>query len=231
MAIQAEELKERRPESINIVELVSNATWKDLLVELVKKNRLDPWDVDIVKVIDEYMDAIKAFKVLDLRLPANMLLAASILLRFKSDLFKPVEATVDLEEAESMPRQEVQVEGLTFRLRPPTKRRVTLEELISALEEAMKIKEERSLSASRQIGLPISINPIDIEEEIEGVYATIEKIVDGEGLVTFTSLLKESSSEDMLLEIFIPVLFLANNGKIGIMQEEFFGEIIIILKS
>ena len=228
--MQLEEIQDQiSAEGLNIENLVSDATWKDLLMALIKKNKLNPWDIDIVDVVDRYVSAVKEMRVLDLAVPANIMLATAMLVRFKSDILKYEEEEAQVEE-EMAVRPNVSVEPLTFRLRLPPKRRLSLTELISALEEAMKIKEAREIQkASKPIEFPMVIKSFDIEAEIEKVYAQIGKMVDKSKMTTFTYLRKNSNANDVLLELFIPLLFLAHKNKISLIQERFFEEIIIAL--
>src|SRR5208283_699572 len=125
---------------LDLQEFVQNATWRELLVELVSSNRLDPWDIDIEKVVDGYLGAIRKMKVLDLRVPANMVLAASILLRMKSDslpIFAIQEEAPMEEQLLAGPRVRPEVEQLVPRGRMQPSRKVTLSELLSALDQAM----------------------------------------------------------------------------------------------
>ena len=72
-------------QQLNLQEFVKNATWRELLVELVDSNQLDPWNIDIVKVVDSYIAVVRKMQVMDLHIPANIVLAASILLRMKRE--------------------------------------------------------------------------------------------------------------------------------------------------
>ncbi len=213
--------------SIDLGNFVSEGTWKDLLVELVKKNKLDPWNVDIVDIVDKYIEAVKTLKIMDLRIPANIILAASILLRFKSEaLHFEIENNVD-EEAEA-PRMSPSIEPLSFRLRVPPKRKVTLNELIAALDEAMKLKEIKERKRDI-VEMPLKFESKDIEVELERIYALINKNIDRKGMTTFSALAKATLGKDILTSLFIPLLYLTHRNRILLMQEEFFGEIIVAL--
>ena len=72
-------------QQLNLQEFVKNATWRELLVELVDSNKLDPWNIDIVNIVDELHAVVRKMRVMDLHIPANIVLAASILLRMKSE--------------------------------------------------------------------------------------------------------------------------------------------------
>ena len=96
----------------DIEKFVGEATWKDILVELVKKNELNPWDIDIIDIVGRYIDVVKGLKVMDLRVPANIILAASILLRLKSDMLELSEPLTEEQMVEgAYERPFVQVEG------------------------------------------------------------------------------------------------------------------------
>lgn len=206
---------------------VKEATWKDLLLELVRKNEFDPWDIDISRLVEEYLATIRQIKLLDLRVPANMILAAAILVRLKSELLSLNEQEEqEVNEAEEKPV--LYANSLLPRLRIPPKRKITLQELLEALDEAMKIKETREQSmAQNNIKMAISLPVEDIEEEAENVLKIIKDHEDRLHMITFSSLIMHAEGKDPLLQIFIPLLFLAQKGSIDIMQEVFFGEIII----
>lgn len=231
---EAEEMRDRVSSGdLDIEELVGEATWKDILIELVRKEKLDPWDIDIIDVVDRYVAAVREMKVLDLRVPANIMLAAAMLLRFKSDVLLYEEKEAVASEEAAM-RPDVPVEPLTFRLRLPPKRRLTLAELVSALDEAMKLKEARETARTElRVSFPLLLEEPDIEEEIERVYSAVVASADSSRMVTFSALLREAApaqgSSDVLVGLFIPLLFLAHKGRVTLVQERFFGEIIIAL--
>ncbi len=218
---------------VDLSMLVTDATWKDILVELVKNNELDPWNIDIVEIVDKYIEAVKSFKVMDLRIPANIILAAAILLRLKSDMLSLFKQEDQIQEEESFVRPNVLVDELTLRLRPPMKRKIALVELIHALEEAMKIKEEKATQRLlKGVEMPIKFDDFDMEKEVEILHEEIKHKVDKKNMTTFTYLSTEFKFRDNVVTgLFIPLLFLANKGKIFLLQEEFFGEIIIQLAS
>ncbi len=229
MAMQ--ELIEETANGIDVVGLVSKEpTWKELIVELVDKNKLNPWEIDIVQIVDNYMDAVRGMKSLDLKVPANIMLAASILLRMKSALLVITAPDPQPEEQyyESSGIESIVVEPLNFRSRLPPKRRVSLEELISALDEAMKIKEQRSVT-SGFVRPPISfqVGSTDIKADSEKVYNYIKENVDSENVALFSALAKDKSMRNVLLDLFIPMLYLASENRVALRQDRFFDEIFV----
>jgi len=234
MATYQAELQVEIRNSSDVINLVYNeATWRDLLIELVDKNKLDPWNIDIIEVVDKYIDTVKNLKVLDLRVPANIILAAAVLLRLKSNYltFQEYEQAQDQGEGEVARNHDIIVDSLNFRLRLPPKRKISLTELISALDEALKLKETHLTASNKQeIFIPIKLENFDMEAETEKLYDIIKDNVDKSNMVTFSYLSKLSSINDVLLGLFIPLLFLAHKDKVTLIQEKFFSEIIIAIR-
>ncbi|MGC8538079.1 MAG: segregation/condensation protein A [Candidatus Micrarchaeia archaeon] len=231
--------KESKPSGLDLQKFVQNATWRELLTELVERKELDPWDIDIAAVVEGYMDVIKDMKVLDLRVPANIVLAAAILLRMKSDTLSIFESYQDdgfVEENETKVAPQLppdQLAGLVPKLRMQPRRRITLQELMDALDSALKI--EIAKASNRQSGAyapqQIVIKTDDIDGKMENVLKLLSANVDRKGFTTFGSISKGFASvENIILDLFMPLLFLAQNGKVVLMQEEFFKEIFIKLE-
>ena len=118
--------------------IVSKPTWKEILLELIDTKRLEPWKIDIVQIADNYMKKIREMEKISLVIPANIILAASILLRYKSEYLRfeePVQVIVPLEEGaefEEMPQLELSA-------RIPPKRQITLDELIQEMEKIIRV--------------------------------------------------------------------------------------------
>lgn len=228
---EVEQMLPGMQKKLDIVSLVNYDTWKDLLIGLVEKEKLDPWNIDIVEVVDSYIAVVKELKTMDLRVPANIILAASILLRLKSELL-PIRYEEPLVDEGMVVEGRIPplVEELSLRLRPPIKRKLSLTELIEALDEAMKIKETRATrQTEKPFEFPVTFNKINIEEDMNTLYDEIKRHADKEKMTTFSYLLGATEKEDVLLQLFIPLLFLANKGKISLIQEKFFEDIIIRL--
>src|SRR3989338_4838947 len=70
-----------------IYEILNNKddiTWQTLLIELVKSEQMDLWDIDVSMLSKKYIEVIKHLKELDFNISGKMVLAAAILLRIKS---------------------------------------------------------------------------------------------------------------------------------------------------
>ena len=61
-------------------------SWQELLLELVKQEGMDPWDIDIGILTKRFIEIFKKAKELDFRIPGKVVLACAILLRMQSKL-------------------------------------------------------------------------------------------------------------------------------------------------
>jgi len=226
-------------QQIDLVGIVKNSEWKEMLVNIVTKKKMDPWNVDLVDITENFMGEIKNKQKLNLKVSANVMLAASILLRYKSDTLNLYERQdQELEGAVFIP-DEVYVQDPIPNLEPmmrSTQRKVTLDELIKAVENV--INKEKNKAAKKRIKIErivpktlleiVTESPESFERELKKVFKKIQKDANGESLSMFSNLIENKTSEGVL-SLLLPVLHLANKGKIAIWQEEIFGEIFINL--
>ncbi|MEM3399658.1 MAG: ScpA family protein [Candidatus Micrarchaeia archaeon] len=219
---------------IELENIVAQPTWKEVLIDLVYSEKLDPWNIDIVEITERYIEKISKMQTLDLRIPANLVLAASILLRFKSDALKleEEEQVVEEETYIEMDKPPIEVPILSIKTRIPPRRRLTLAELVMALDEVFqtmkKRMEERVIPEVNLPPMQFKLPEYDIEEKMKEILEKSKSLADTEGLLTFSSLLKEKTASEIILTL-LPVLHLAQKRLISITQEEFYGEIFILL--
>ena len=216
---------------MTLEKLVALPTWREMLLDLVANRKLDPWNIDIVEITTGYIERIRNMEMLDLRVPANLILAAAILIRFKSDALRfeeeaqfAVEETYVDEDAEPET-----IPVLELKTRVPPKRMVSLDELLMAMEKVFDDQRKREEKAQK-ISIPSVINiqlpEFSIEERMGEIYERVLEEKDSEGLATFSSILKEKNPLEIIMTL-IPILHLVQDGNLSIFQEKFFGEIFI----
>ena len=223
-------------------------TWQSLLYELVKKEEMNPWDIDISHLAKSYIETVKKMKELDLRISGKMLLAASILLKIKSNrllnedlleldrlLSEQEEENSDdlgLYEEQSQFPKDYEKHPLIPRTPQPRKRKVSIFDLVNALEKALEVKKRRVLNSIPPIYVHAPRKVIDISQVIKEVYTKIRLFFGNEGnaKLTFTHLVPSNTKEDKIYT-FIPLLHLTNQRKVDLEQKEHFGEIEIMLAS
>lgn len=145
----------------------------DILVELAKTGEIDPWDIDLEQVTDRYLKAITKRNETNhrgdetLREAGQAIFYASVLLRMKSDILtnqandalrvgSDFDNFADLLDEDLQNIRQVSFRDLerVLRKRNINKikrfRKVTLEDLLAALQDAKREEEERSIRRAQQ---------------------------------------------------------------------------------
>ena len=222
-------------ENINLVDLIEQPAWKTILIDLVKSEKMDPWAIDVIELADKYLQKINRLEHANLRIPANAILALAILLKLKARTIRltPVEE-IEEEITKGMSEEELRAfeDSIPeFRSgRQVRQGKVSLDELVSSIEDILdKTRTKQSILRNKEIPeFAVQLTEEDIDKKIEEIYARIQKHADSQGLLTFSQLLENKTPLEMV-NVFIPMLFLINQGKINAWQEEWFGEIFISL--
>lgn len=224
--------------------------WKSLIYDLIKSEKMDPWDINVSLLANKYIDKLKKLKELDLKLSGKVLLAAAILLKIKAkrlvggDLaeFDQLLASAeqeqdqfydDLEKELARGEQEVLDKNIVFELEhklpQPRKRKVSVFELVKALEKALEVKKRR-FDRIIQAHVQVPERKFDITLAIKGIYGKILGLFSKIKKLTFSDLLPSQKKEDKIYT-FIPLLYLSNQNKVELIQEIPFGEIEIKIKN
>ena len=96
-------MQEGQGEIPDLVSLVELPEWKSILLDLVKKERMDPWNIDLVDLTQKYLDRVRKMQENNLYVPANALLACAILLNMKADVLR--QYYQELEEENSVAQE------------------------------------------------------------------------------------------------------------------------------
>lgn len=234
-----EELLVELPEEVNLVDLIDQPAWKTILIELVKKERMDPWSIDVAELAGKYMLKIQLLEKADLRIPANAILASAILLKMKARTIK-LASLGELEEEWAEEARKLAEQKTLFSdadipelygERLQREGNVSLDALVASIEEILEKTKQKSERKLSEISVPefnIPFDGKDIEERTNEVLDRIEQRADSQGLVTFSQLLNDKTPIEMA-GVFIPLLFLYNSDKILLWQEEFWQEIFVSL--
>ena len=213
-----------------LASIVRKPSWKQLLIDLVVTEKLDPWDIDIIAVADGFSKMVKGMKQLDFHIPANIILASAILLKYKSNALRIYDEPEPLEEAEPLEMAyEGEITPLQIKARIPPQAPVTLNELIAEMEKVIKYDDEERAGKARikpREIVNIELPEYDIEKEMEKLYGRMKEGMDGENLVLFSALVEGKSPKEVILTL-SPLLHLAQEKAVGLRQDRFWGEIFI----
>ena len=60
-------------------------TWQSIILDLVKTQEVDPWDIDISLLSQKYLEIVRKLKEANLFVSGKVLLASALLLKIKSE--------------------------------------------------------------------------------------------------------------------------------------------------
>jgi segregation and condensation protein A len=227
-----------------------DVSWRQMLHEVVEQEGMNPWDIDVTQLTQSYIKTVKEMKKHDLRISGKILLAAAILLKLKSAHFMNSDiANLDrllnqteeyigedfLEEFGCMvphkikEKQEFQ---LIHRNPQPRNRKVSIHDLVEALQRAMASK-KKILAKQRPIKFTLPDRKIDIMEAINDIYHKISYYAQKDNIkkLPFTRLLPPNARKQEKAFTFIPILHLENQLKLETEQEKPFDEIYVKLST
>jgi segregation and condensation protein A len=222
-----------------------------LAFELVLDQGMDPWAIDLVRFTALYMDRVKEGAQIDLITAGKLLHMAWSILRLQSDkLREAAEPPPPPPEPEALGWDDIDMSALADdpnaafnavveharpddlldeKVRHKGDRKVTLMELVSALEEARREAdlrhavvtarelEKTKRAKARQGRAEGAAHKDDQEEDIREVW---ERIAGLNGAPIPITSIQERSREDMVKTL-VSVLFLAKAQRIKLWQEDF----------
>jgi segregation and condensation protein A len=214
-----------------IAGMIPSLTWEGVIRDIVKKENMDPWDIDISQLTTKFFDSLSDK---DIKLYGKLFLTASLLLRMKSDVMDEgyeyyladLAGAIDLKEVFEMPDVKI-----FPKLTPSRRRKVTIDDLMMALRKAMEVEERRNMRKNeREKSLRIRemFKSIDLEEKMRGLYSRIVEFFKklGKERISFVEVTQSNERTDIIWT-FIPLLHLASEGKLELFQDEPFGEIYV----
>ncbi len=219
-------------------------TWQSIILDLIKTGNLDPWNIDISLLSNKYLEKIRELQVSNLFISGKVLLASAMLLKFKADklldegigyldnLMFPPEDVEDLSQfMDNNKRISLDADPrLTIKTPQARKKKVSVNELIAALEKALEVNDRRLLKFADRNRIPENLkipeNVVDIEQVINDLYRRIQQLFVNKPLLLFSELVPSGVKKDKIFT-FVPLLHLSNHAKVDMDQKEHFGEIYI----
>lgn len=229
----------------------------EILVQMAKSGKIDPWNIDIVDVTDKYLAHLFEMKAQNLRATGKTFLFASILLRLKSNVLEGNDI-FDFED-ENQGDYELTDDEIIDNYEPPTNnvisfnevlqrrtsvkinrnRTVTLKDLIRQLEFYEMLEKKQSLKqahecAKRRVRNYANLSAEDIvnlahEEFIENSVQAIQAKLEKIFNKEEKIELHELVSIGMSkVTAFIALLFLTAEGKCDLEQDEFYSDLYVV---
>jgi len=227
----------------------------EILVGLAERGEIDPWNINIIEVTDRFLSELERCRQLNLQVSGRTLFYAATLLRMKSEHLElssdSEESDGDDDDGFYGENFDVALDneidyqgrlGPIERLEQEIQRRldrknmrkspVTLFELIIELKNLEK--EERRRRRISEAGDDLLIYAEDVVgiAHDEGYQESAMTVL--EGCLDCISIEDEMTLAQLcenlgwgMPEVYIPLLFLAHEGRCSLRQEEFFGDVYV----
>jgi chromatin segregation and condensation protein Rec8/ScpA/Scc1 (kleisin family) len=202
----------------------------NILFEFHKLEKLTPWNVNVAHLLTSFLEQMERSGQVDFRASGVALDSSALIYLMKSRLLLKLE--------EPPPPAKAPQDFLPPPLFLPLRHELTsttIHNLLEALDDVLKgeklIRPEKGVEAPL-LPTPSEILPqldfylMEIELQMEKLYANVSDMVKGAGIVEFSSLIKGVTRLEAI-RTFILLLFLAQEGKVGLWQNEDCQEIYI----
>jgi len=194
-----------------------------LLTDVLQLDKVEPWNVDVGKLVVGFLNEMKRLGEIDFRISGNALYSASVIFMRK---------TRDLVQLGILPPEE-DGDDDDFEIpliRPPfrlTNRRVTIEELLIAMDHMLnKGIRTRSTPTKRlarvkadPMTFTMNIDQANIEETIADVYADFQRLLKVGESSKFTDVLMNNTRKE-IVRVFFAILFLFARRFIDMWMDE-----------
>ena len=222
-------------------------SWQEIIYDLIRTSQLDPWDINLGVLADKYLEKIRLLEEENFFVSSKVLLACALLLRLKAELLvnRYIQDLNDIlygrKEEKRYEIQRIELdEGELPILVPktplPRARKISLEELMSALNNAIETENRRIRKEIKQIQAEKSalvvlpkVDRINLKDRIKDIYLKIRSNINGTKVkMTFSEL---APTREEKLSAFLPILHLSNQDKLYLDQPTHFEEVYLSLEN
>ncbi len=222
----------------------------DLLLFLIKRDKIDIYDIPIADITRQYIEYIELMKLLDLEVAGEFLVMAATLMHIKSKMMLPEDPEADPEEAEADPREELVKRLLEYKKFKDAAEQLSL---MHERHRGMFMREgeggkalvmsqdgenffEASLfdlinafrkvlkDAPRETFHKVIRNQFTVSDKIHEIYHLLAE----KPRMLFSDLFRKASGKDEIIATFLAVLELMKMREILAVQSDLFGEIEVI---
>jgi len=202
----------------------------NILFDFHKLEKLTPWNINVTYLLTSFLEEMEKTGQIDFRASGVALDSSALIYLMKSKLL------LKLEEPPPPPKppQDFLPPPLLLPLRHELTS-TTIRHLLEVLDDVLK--GEKLVRFEKVIAEPILPTPseilpqldiylMEIELQMEKLYASLSEKVKGTGIIEFSTLIKEAGRLEAI-RTFILLLFLAQYGKVNLLQDEETEEIYI----
>jgi len=216
-------------------------SWQEIIYDLINTEQLDPWDIDLAVLSQKYLEKIRVLEETNFIISSRVLLVASLMLRIKSELLmnRYIKSLDDV--LFNKPKQDVQEmfkideyeEGeypdLLLRTPLPRFKRVSIDELMRALGNAIRTENRRDVKkqieddSHERIKFFMPRKTISLADRIKVIYSKLTGVFQTQEKIKFSEFSGDTKEEK--ISTFIPLLHLDTHNKLWLHQHNHFEEI------
>ena len=202
----------------------------NILFDFHKLEKLTPWNINVTYLLTSFLEEMEKTGQIDFRASGVALDSSALIYLMKSKLL------LKLEEPPPPPKppQDFLPPPLLLPLRHELTS-TTIRHLLEVLDDVLK--GEKLVRFEKTIAEPILPTPseilpqldiylMEIELQMETLYASLSERVKGTGIIEFSTLIKGAGRLEAI-RTFILLLFLAQYGRVNLLQNEETEEIYI----
>ena len=217
----------------------------DLLLHLIRENKIDIYDIPIAIITHQYLQYIKIMKELDLDIAGEFLVMAATLIHIKSRMLLPPDEEAPPEEQED-PRHELiqklieyqafKEAALSLRQREDEWTRVFQREPLSDEkdDEGIYLSDVNLFDLLEAFKKILDTSPPEVATitketlTVKDKMSLIMEMLEGQEAIRFEEFFKDGITRSQLIVTFIALLELIRLGLLRAYQEKEFGNIWVI---
>ena len=147
--------------SKNGIQKDANIDTIEILVDMARSGKIDPWNIDIVDLYDKYMARLAELNIKDLKSVGRALLFASILLRLKSNIIEGI----TLEDLEVPQDEFFEDDGFEAEYEPEQLQLPSSN--VVSFDEVLQRRTSVRLNRNRNVTLKDLIRHLEFYEQLE----------------------------------------------------------------
>ncbi len=222
----------------------------DLLLHLIKKEKIEIWEVSISRITEQYLDYLSVMEALNVEIAGEFLVMAATLMRMKSQRLLP-RRPASSEEADELTEEDLVRRLLLYKQfkeagealwrrrevtgpRFPRGRKVSLpQDFEYPLEEVdLFVLAEALEAVAKRRRSEEPVHEVQLEEvHIEECMARVLERLEISGRVPFDELFEPGSPQILVAVTFLAILELARQQVVMLLQERTFGRIWVLERS
>jgi segregation and condensation protein A len=222
-----------------------------LLIDLAERGEIDPWDVQVIDVVDRFLSRLIVSDRRDLYDSGQAMLYASMLVLLKANSLSDMQSAYEQETTADEDQGELDEEIVTDSMRlptdfdkrlrrlpvalPPKARRITLEELIAQIEAISEIVDRKtskptkrpSQSKVARKAAMKAIAQLAHKENLSEMVEEIERyfLLHPDEEIEISDLAAVFNDR---VGVFWGLLLMSSQSKVELFQSEFYGKIQIV---